>query len=256
MKILKTTVLEETDIRKIRAVINPSLKNRYVRGQSRSSYKLTASFFRKHKRIYHQKDTAWIFCRNYFSPYEWKEEVKGEWHKDDDDNPLRTTFPMGIGECGENSEMFPQLIGMAIQQHHGVLPTPLLDVSYDVEMPLYCACRNHLESDGKLFVVSVNHDDYWGNNDFETEPLYFQNMLSPHNRLRRQKGMFLRTTAWMRDDEIAYNDPGLAFGDISLSFNAEVEEFIIPKENKAAILYNLAALLKPELSLYDYFGKL
>lgn len=245
-------ILNETDIDKIRKLLNPSLSKNLLRGQSNSVWSLTSSFFRKNPQL-----NNFIHCKDFFGPYQWNCVNPNYIHPTDDDKPLRTSFPYSIDKNSKGLAAFPQLYSLVIQQHNGILPTPLLDVSYDVEMPLYCACKEDWDKDGKLYVLNIDNSDSIGLDDFESSIFYIEDGISPYNRLIKQKGMFIKTIGWTSQQKTGF--AGLAFGDISISKNIKIDEYIIPKVNKQIILYNLAQKINSKqkiISLYDYFGSL
>lgn len=222
--------INTTDIQEIKNIIHPSLK-RVIRGQANKDWKLDCSFFRKKRKKY-------ITCKKLF----------GLTWNDNDENLLKTTFPCSLEN--ESIKFFPHL-GLLVQiQQNFINSTPLLDVSSDIYMPLFCACgegREYLDKDGKIFVIeSTNYCG--GCNELEnSEMQILSNDIIPtyNNRMQRQNGLMIKTCMNMYGD--------LCFCDITKAGNKKISEYIIPAKNKKEILINLKYELKcDDLNKYFY----
>lgn len=222
--------INTSDINEIRNTIQPGYK-RLCRGQSNANWDLSCSFFRN-------KAEKYITC----------EELFGKTWNQTDEDPRKTTFPPTLDNNA--IKYFPHLgLLVQLQQNH-VNPTPLLDVSYDIYMPLFCACgegKENMDKDGKIFVIE--RLDYVGASDdldnSEMHVLSNQNTPIFNNRMQKQAGAMLKTCMLIKWK--------MCFCDISKAGNKKVSEYIIPKELKPAILKNLAQELNTiDLSKYFY----
>ena len=224
-----TTVIDD-----IKSIINPTYK-RVARGQSDCNWKLDCSYFRNTTQKYET-------CKNLF----------GKSWTDDDESAIKTTFPL----CMDNGSLqaFPHL-GLLIQiQQNYKNPTPLLDVSTDIYMPLFCACgegKENLNKDGKIFIIEIDDHCYVGgckNTPIDTESRILSNAIIPtfNDRMKKQNGAMIRTMDVINGD--------LSFCDISTSGNTKITEYIIPAENKLKILNNLKYELKTTNLNYYFYG--
>ncbi len=222
---INTAVISE-----IKDIIQPSY-DRLCRGQSDKDWALDCSFFRDRAEKY-------ITC----------EELFGKTWNQSDENPRKTTFPQTLDNNA--IKFFPHLgLLVQLQQNH-VNPTPLLDVSYDVYMPLFCACgegKKNMDKDEKIFVIEML-DDYSGMSDgldnSEMQILDNQNIPIFNNRMQKQAGAMIKTCMIVKWK--------MCFCDISKAGNKRVTEYVIPKELKPAILKNLAQELNV-IDLGKYF---
>lgn len=224
--------INTTDISEIKNIIQPSYK-RVCRGQSDKNWTLDSSFFRK------QSD-KYITCAELF----------GKTWDESDEKLSKTTFPPTLDN--EAINYFPHL-GLLVQlQQNNNKPTPLLDVSYDIYMPLFCACgegKENMDKDGKIF--AIERLDYTGGcNDLDNSEMVIlsnQNTPTYNNRMHTQAGAMIKTCMIMNGN--------LCFCDISKAGNKRVSEYIIPKELKPEILENLASELNVrDLGTY-FYGK-
>ena len=222
-------IINTADILKIKEIIQPSYK-RLCRGQSNKNWDLNCSFFRNKLKKY-------ITC----------EELFGKTWCQADEDLRKTTFPPTLDNNA--IKYFPHL-GLLVQlQQNYVNPTPLLDVSYDIYMPLFCACgegKENMDKDGKIFVIECL--DYAGVSDDldNSEMQVLTNQIIPifNNRMQKQAGAMIKTSQHMKAKS--------CFCDISKAGNKKVSEYIIPKELKPAILKNLAQELNV-IDLGKYF---
>jgi hypothetical protein len=220
-----------SDISEIKSIISPSDK-RLCRGQSNKRWTLNCSFFRKKKKKY-------ISCKKLF----------GETWDDADDNPLKTTFPPCLDNQAIN--IFPHLGFLVQLQQNHTKKTPLLDVSCEIYMPLFCACgegKENMDKDGKIFVIERLDFVGYGYELEHSELNVLNNYNIPtyNDRMRKQAGAMLRTTG------IIAGSGKLCFCDIGMAKNKKVSEFIIPQKLKPEILKNLAEELKTS-DLEEYF---
>ena len=225
-------IIRTADISEIKEIIQPSY-NRLCRGQSNEGWPLNCSFFRN-------KSEKYITC----------EELFGKTWNQTDEDCRKTTFPATLDNFA--IKFFPHLGLLAQLQQNHVNPTPLLDVSYDIYMPLFCACgegRENMDKGGKIFVIECL--DYAGVSDdldnSEMQVLSNQNIPIFNNRMKKQAGAMIKTC-----QTIGWK---MCFCDISKAGNKKVSEYIIPKELKPVILKNLAQ----ELNVIDlgkyFYGK-
>ena len=221
----KKLLISTTNISEIKNIIQPSYK-RVCRGQSDKDWALDCSFFR-------EQTDKYITCAELF----------GKTWDESDDMLSKTTFPPTLDN--EAINYFPHLsLLVQLQQNHNKT-TPLLDVSYDIYMPLFCACGE----DGKIFVIE--RTDYCGGcNDLDNSEMVIlsnQNIPTYNDRMRVQAAAMIKTCMIMNGD--------LCFCDISKAGNKLVTEYVIPKELKSNILENLAQELNVRnLGLY-FYGK-
>ena len=222
-------IIRTANISEIKEIIQPGYK-RLCRGQSNANWDLSCSFFRN-------KTDKYITC----------EELFGKtWYQMDEDC-RKTTFPAILDSFA--IKYFPHLgLLVQLQQNH-VNPTPLLDVSYDIYMPLFCACgegKENMDKDGKIFVIE--YCDYSGTcsklKDSEMAVISNQNYPIYNDRMRKQAGAMIKTCVMLNGK--------LCFCDISNAKNKRVCEYIVPKELKPAILKNLAQELNV-VDLRKYF---
>lgn len=225
-------IINTANISEIKDIIQPSY-DRLCRGQSDKDWLLNCSFFRN-------KSEKYITC----------EELFGKTWNQTDEDCRKTTFPALLDNFA--IKFFPHLGLLAQLQQNHVNPTPLLDVSYDIYMPLFCACgegRENMDKDGKIFVIECL--DYAGVSDdldnSEMQVLSNQNIPIFNNRMKKQAGAMIKTC-----QTIGWK---MCFCDISKAGNKKVSEYIIPKELKPVILKNLAQ----ELNVIDlgkyFYGK-
>ena len=220
------------NISEIKNIIQPSYK-RVCRGQSDRDWILDCSFFR-------EKENKYIACTELF----------GETWDESDEELFKTTFPPTLNN--EAIKLFPHLcLLVQLQQNHNK-KTPLLDVSYDIYMPLFCACgggTENMDKDGKIFVIE-RLDYVGGPNELEnSEMVILSNQIMPtyNDRMHKQAGAMVKTCMIINGQ--------LCFCDISKAGNKQVSEYIIPKELKPDILENLANELNVRnLEMY-FYGK-
>ncbi|MDY6264989.1 MAG: FRG domain-containing protein [Fibrobacter sp.] len=223
--------INTANISEIKDIIQPSY-DRLCRGQSDKDWALDCSFFRN-------KSEKYITC----------EELFGKTWTQSDNHPYKTSFPQVFDNGAIN--FFPHL-GLLVQLQQNQRSTPLLDVSYDIYMPLFCACgegRENMDKDGKIFVIECL--DYAGVSDDldNSEMQVLTNQIIPifNNRMQKQAGAMIKTSQHMNAKS--------CFCDISKAGNKKVSEYIIPEELKPAILKNLAQ----ELNVIDlgkyFYGK-
>ena len=221
--------INTANISEIKNIIQPSY-DRLCRGQSDKDWALDCSFFRN-------KSEKYITC----------EELFGKTWTQSDNHPYKTSFPQVFDNGAIN--IFPQL-GLLVQLQQNQRSTPLLDVSYDIYMPLFCACgegKENMDKDGKIFVIECL--DYAGVSDDldNSEMQVLTNQIIPifNNRMQKQAGAMIKTSQHMKAKS--------CFCDISKAGNKKVSEYIIPKDLKPAILKNLAQELNTiDLSKYFY----
>lgn len=211
------TTIDTANIDDIRKLINPSY-NRLCRGQSDKAWDLNCSFFRNKERKY-------ITCEDLFGK---------SWNQSDE-NLYKTTFPPTLDNNA--LKLFPHLALLVLIQQNNENPTPLLDVSYDIYMPLFCACgesKENMNKDGKIFVIE--RTDYTGSdgNIGKSEMEILTNQVLPifNDRMKKQAGAMLKTLNILNGK--------LCFCDISNAKNKKVYEYIVPKDLKPKILENLA----------------
>lgn len=225
-------LISTTNISEIKNIIQPSYK-RVCRGQSDKDWALDCSFFRGQTGKY-------ITCAELF----------GKTWDESDEKCSKTTFPPILDNDAIN--YFPHLgLLVQLQQNHSK-PTPLLDVSYDIYMPLFCACgegKENMDKDGKIFVIESL--DYTGGcNDLDNSEMVIlsnQNTPTYNDRMHIQAGAMIKTCMIMNGN--------LCFCDISKAKNKRVSEYTIPKDLKPAILENLACELNVrDLEIY-FYGK-
>lgn len=222
-------IINTANISEIKDIIQPSY-DRLCRGQSDKDWALDCSFFRN-------KSEKYITC----------EELFGKTWNQTDEDCRKTTFPALLDNFA--IKFFPHLgLLVQLQQNH-VNPTPLLDVSYDIYMPLFCACgegKENMDKDGKIFVVE--RCDYLGMcselKDSEMAIISNQNYPIYNDRMRKQAGAMIKTCVMLNGQ--------LSFCDISNAKNKRVSEYIIPKKLKPAILKKLAQELNV-IDLGKYF---
>ena len=223
-------IINTANISEIKDIIQPSY-DRLCRGQSDKDWALDCSFFRN-------KSEKYITC----------EELFGKTWNQTDEDCRKTTFPAILDNFA--IKFFPHL-GLLAQLQQNQRSTPLLDVSYDIYMPLFCACgeEENMDKDGKIFVIE--YCDYSGTcsklKDSEMTVISNQNYPIYNDRMRKQSGAMIKTCVMLNGK--------LCFCDISNAKNKRVSEYIIPKERKSAILKNLAQ----ELNVIDlgkyFYGK-
>ena len=223
-------IINTANISEIKDIIQPSY-DRLCRGQSDKDWALDCSFFRN-------KSEKYITC----------EELFGKTWNQTDEDCRKTTFPALLDNFA--IKFFPHL-GLLAQLQQNQRSTPLLDVSYDIYMPLFCACgeEENMDKDGKIFVIE--YCDYSGTcsklKDSEMTVISNQNYPIYNDRMRKQSGAMIKTCVMLNGK--------LCFCDISNAKNKRVSEYIIPKERKSAILKNLAQ----ELNVIDlgkyFYGK-
>lgn len=223
-------IIRTADISEIKEIIQPSY-NRLCRGQSNEGWPLNCSFFRN-------KSEKYITC----------EELFGKTWCQTDEDPRKTTFPATLDNNA--IKYFPHLVLLVQLQQNYVNPTPLLDVSYDIYMPLFCACgegKENMDKDGKIFVIE--RCEYSGLccklENSEMAIISNQNYPIYNDRMRKQAGAMIKTCVMLNGK--------LCFCDISNAKNKRVSEYIFPKELKPAILKNLAQELNVvDLGKYFY----
>ena len=221
--------INTSNISKIKEIIQPSY-DRLCRGQSDKDWALNCSFFRN-------KAEKYITC----------EELFGKTWTQADNHPYKTSFPQVLNNGA--IKFFPHL-GLLVQLQQNQRSTPLLDVSYDIYMPLFCACgegKENMDKDGKIFVIE--YLDYAGmSDDLDNSEMHvLTNQIIPifNNRMQKQAGAMIKTSQHMKAKS--------CFCDISKAGNKKVSEYIIPKDLKPAILKNLAQELNTiDLSKYFY----
>lgn len=221
--------INTANISEIKDIIQPSY-DRLCRGQSDKDWALDCSFFRN-------KSEKYITC----------EELFGKTWTQSDNHPYKTSFPQVFDNGAIN--FFPHL-GLLVQLQQNQRSTPLLDVSYDIFMPLFCACgegRENMDKDGKIFVIE--RCEYSGLccklENSEMTIISNQNYPIYNDRMRKQAGAMIKTCVMLNGK--------LCFCDISNAKNKRVSEYIFPKELKPAILKNLAQELNVvDLGKYFY----
>ena len=221
-------IINTANISEIKDIIQPSY-DRLCRGQSDKDWALDCSFFRN-------KSEKYITC----------EELFGKTWNQTDEDCRKTTFPALLDNFA--IKFFPHL-GLLAQLQQNQRSTPLLDVSYDIYMPLFCACgeEENMDKDGKIFVIE--YCDYSGTcsklKDSEMTVISNQNYPIYNDRMRKQSGAMIKTCVMLNGK--------LCFCDISNAKNKRVSEYIFPKELKPAILKNLAQELNVvDLGKYFY----
>lgn len=225
-------LLNTANVSEIKSIIQPSY-NRLCRGQSDEDWPLNCSFFRNDADKY-------ITCQDLF----------GMTWNDSDENPLKTTFPSVLDNGAIKA--FPHLGFLVQLQQNYNRSTPLLDVSYDIFMPLFCACgegKEYMDKNGKLFVIEYcEYVSICGKLDNpEMHVLINENMPTYNNRMRVQSGAMITTSVFL--------DGKMHFCDISKAKNTHISEFIIPKEMKPLILENLQRELKTTDLKEFFYGK-
>ncbi|MBS7299147.1 MAG: FRG domain-containing protein [Eubacteriales bacterium] len=170
-------IINTANISEIKDIIQPSY-DRLCRGQSDKDWLLNCSFFRN-------KSEKYITC----------EELFGKTWNQTDEDCRKTIFPALLDNFA--IKFFPHLGLLAQLQQNHVNPTPLLDVSYDIYMPLFCACgegRENMDKDGKIFVIECL--DYAGVSDdldnSEMQVLSNQNIPIFNNRMKKQAGAMIK----------------------------------------------------------------
>ena len=172
--------INTANISEIKEIIQPSY-DRLCRGQSDKDWALDCSFFR-------DKSEKYITCGELFGK---------TWNQTDED-PRKTTLPLTLDNNA--IKYFPHLgLLVQLQQNH-VNPTPLLDVSYDIYMPLFCACgegKENMDKDGKIFVIECLNNFAGVSDDLdnsEMEVLCNQNVPIFNNRMQKQSAAMLKTS--------------------------------------------------------------
>lgn len=221
--------IKTADILEIKRIIQPSC-NRLCRGQSNEEWPLNCSFFRNNPDEY-------VTCQDLFGM---------TWNASDE-NLLKTTFPSILDNSAIKA--FPHLGFLVQLQQNYNRSTPLLDVSYDIFMPLFCACgggKENMDKNGKIFIIEYcEYVSVYGKLDNpEMNVLNNENMPIYNDRMRIQSGAMIKTCVFLGGK--------LHFCDISKANNKRVSEFIIPKELKPQILKNLKCELKTN-DLEEYF---
>ena len=171
----------------------------------------------------------------------------GETWDDAFDDPRKTTFPICLDK--KAMMLYPHLALLVLLQHNKNKTTPLLDVSYDIYMPLFCACgegKENMDKDGMIFIIECL--DYFGGcNQLENSELialFNQSISTYKDRMKKQLGAMIRTGMIVNGD--------LCLCDISLSKNKRISKYVIPKNLKPDILKNLSYELKKK-NLAKYF---